>query len=337
MTLLDSVKSVRITDAGVFIPPGAESWLVFQGTNSKTGVIDTLVAIYRAERRNMQIMHYDLYRWSGKNQVWCKVPETYTLTEIESYGTVPNAVRLIAHVDPKLPAVTNPGATTSTTVPKKEKEKAMNLNKIFGRFGKAPKGEFAMSIGGGIAIKRKSGGYSTLVGDTLTNVDDLAFDIDAFFFIPTTPDQLQPNDVVVTGADGGLGYVVNVDDKNTVKVYDVNTESFRCVRPSTHFLMKSPFVTKVFGLLNDGGGMSPMLLLLLMGGLDGDDKKDGGKDKSDLMLLLLLSGGLGGCCGGNTDSVGGINPLMLMLLMKSNEGFENPNDEEEGVEKVDAR
>jgi hypothetical protein len=206
----------------------------------------------------------------------------------------------------------------------------MNLNKIFGRFGKAPKGEFAMSIGGGIAIKRKGGTYACLVGDTLTDIENFAVDIDAFFFLPTTAEFLKPNDVVVTGTEGSVGFVQSVDDKGTIKVYDVNAEGFKCIRPLTHFLIKAPFVTKVFSLLDaGGGGLGPMGLLLLGGGLGGEGKEKGGM--SDLLLLMALGGGgLGGCCGGAPANgapapagpLGGMNPMLLYLMMKDGKGLD---------------
>ena len=178
----------------------------------------------------------------------------------------------------------------------------MSLSKVFGKFGKCPPGEFAISVQGGVAIKRKNGGYSCLQDDKLVDVDTLVVDVDgAFYYLPVSPAQLKQNDVVLVGANG-IGFVKGVDG-NDIDVYDINNEVVSTIKPSTHFLMPTPFVTKVVSLFTaDGVAGNPLMLMLLMG--------DKGGDLSSMLPMLMLSGGLGGAA-----PAGGLNPMLLMLMM----------------------
>ena len=311
MSLPDFLNRVTIEHGGeIHVVDLSPHWHFFNGKNPKTGEIDTLLAVPATTfDLNTADPQYVLFRYSGKNKSWSEASGRYKLADIKQYTSVPNS-----WIVKPFFTTTNDLIPVSKPI-NKEGERVMNLSKIFGRFGKAPKSEFAMSIGGGIAIKRTSGGYACLIDGKLTDIDSFAVDIDAFFFLPTTPDKLVANDVVVTGTDGAVGYVVSVCDEGGIKVYDVNSETYKVVRPASHFLMKQPFVTKVFSLLSADGGLGGMGMMLALGGLGGDGKDKGGL--SEMMLIMALSGGnmFGG--GGNAvPGMAGMNPMLLYFLMK---------------------
>lgn len=292
------LKSLRIDGSRVRLPSPTErfvGWQFFAGTNTITKKTDVFVAIPTGRNE------WEVYRFSGKNEDWnhnCSLTDGRPpLRYLQGYGKVKEvkAVEPLNKPDQQVAKVAKPTEKGTGTL-------MSSLKKVFGRFGKTEKGAYAMSVEGGVAIRRGDGTYACLREGNLVNMDTFALDIDAFYYVPAPVGTLKANDVVVVG--NGVGFVREVAN-GEIKVYDVNNEAFTTIKPATHFIMKEPFVTKVVSLFALGGegalgGMNPLLLMTLF-----DKGLEGGGDKKNLLLMLMLSQG-GGL---------GANPLLLMMLL----------------------
>lgn len=182
------------------------------------------------------------------------------------------------------------------------------LGNFKGLFGKV-EGQFALSLFGGIAIRKNGLGGSWVTYDAKNGITDVQdnvitkFDVPAFK-LPVAAGELKVGDIVVN--NGAYQYVTEVND-GYVKTINPSTASYGSVIPVRNPLLGKAFYTsvKVIDFTNAGGaaqagGFNPMLLMALSG--------DKGGDKSSLLPLLLASGGLGGTAGGAID------PMLLMML-----------------------
>lgn len=288
-----------------------EDWQWFIGNNTLTKGVDLFACIPTGSS-------WDLWRWSGKKEVWQHHNEVGPRVSPRVYLEGYDKVSHIREVSAKFPACAAPQPVAADDAASKRKEgrSLVNLKNVFGPIGKTPKGQFAISVDGGVAVKRKDGSFAVLQGGQLVNMETLAIDLDAFFYMPATLADIKANDVVLT-ASGGVGFVIAVQD-GVVQVYDVNTENLGQVRPARHFLMPQAYVTKVVSLLslagNPAGGagaFNPLMLLLL---------SKGGTGKMDIKTLLLMSMLGGGAPGAG---LGNINPMMLMLMLGDNGGSDD--------------
>lgn len=294
-----------------------EGWKFFAGKNTITKTVDVFAAAPVGAS-------WEIHRWSGKKGVW-QFHNTVTQAPGLYLDGGYDKVRDIFEIDPivlkgaaaapapakRVPA-SQPAALEVAPVKKGRTGMGFSLGKIFGKIGKADKGAFAISVDGGVAVKKKDGTFVVLQNGGLTNMDTLAIDLDAFFYLPVDVKDVQPNDVVLT-ANGGVGFVTGLAEGGVVNVYDVNSEALGSVKPAKHFLLPNAYVTKVVSLLtlagNPAGGngaFNPLMLLLL---------SKGGGSKLDMKSLLLMS-----MLGGQGGGLAGINPLMLVMLLGDEDG-----------------
>lgn len=295
-----------------------DEWRFYRGLNTITNQWDVFVAFESKEDATKIEAKYRMYRWSGKNLQWQSHGNVVDPRDhLRSYDRATEVSKIFPQRSPKGSPVKASSLSVCNCECKCENstkgKSGMSLSKVFGKFGKCSKGEFAMSIEGNVAIKRKDGGYSCLREGKLIDIDTLAVDVDAFYYMPVQSTQLVADDVVLVG-NAGIGFVQKVNEDGGIEVYDVNNEVVSTIKPATHFLMPYPFVTKVVSLLSPNMmENNPLLLMLLMGkGKDGNFL-DKGKSGSNLLPLMLLMG-QGGLTGGK-DGVNGMNPLLLMSLM----------------------
>ena len=298
----------------VTLPVDSGVWNVFQVVNIKTKKIDVFVSFKSGER-------YTMYRLSGKHGQWVfhwDLRDKTPTTHLAGYDKVQNVKKLtpnrlkaavcsVAAAAPRVaakPAVDCCGHCTG----KQERKPIMgSLSKVFGKFGKCEKGNYALTIEGGVAIRRNDSDYACLKDGVLINIETLKIDLEAFYYLPVSPAQLAVGDVVVIGK--GVGFVQAVNG-NDISVYDVNNEAVSTIKPIQHFLMPTPFVTKVVNLMSQaaGGGMNPLMFLMLA------EKGNGGN--MDKLLPLMLMGQMQG----GAAAPGGMNPLLMALVMGKGDG-----------------
>lgn len=171
-------------------------------------------------------------------------------------------------------------------------------------FGKV-EGQFALSLFGGIAIRKSPFSEEWITykeGDGITDVQGnvLKFDVPAFR-LPVEPKAVKKGSIVVA-ANGNYGYVTEKAD-GFLKVIFPATASQGTVMPIKNPILGKAFYTQVQVIDFAGGqtgGFDPMLLMALSG--------EGNKES--LLPLLLASGGLtGGAAAG-----AGFNPMMLLAM-----------------------
>jgi len=339
--------------AKVTLPSNSRVWNVFQGTNTLTKRVDVFISFKEGDGS------YSMYRLSGKHGYWqfhASVSRNSNPTRhLREYAKVTD-VKKLAPVRLSGCGQENHAASccgqnhvASCCVqqkPQNERKSIMGgLDKVFGRFGKCEKGAYALSVDGTVAIRRQDGNYATLKDGGLVNIEQLKIDVEAFFYLPVAPAQVAVGDIVVVGK--GLGFVTAVAG-NDVSVFDVNNEVISTIKPIRHFLMPTPFLTKVVNLLGAvGGGLNPLMFMLLAekgngGGFDkmlplmllsqaqGGDAQinpmlmalclgKGDGDISKLLPLMLLTQGQAGGAGG----LGGQNPLLLAMMLGGSDGLED--------------
>jgi hypothetical protein len=292
----------------VTLPHDSGVWNVFQGVNTKTKTLDVFVSFKDGPDG------YTMYRLSGKHRQWVyhwglrgKTPTAH----LKGYEKAQNVKKLepirkngcpVACAAP--PVATKPTADCCGHCKQEGRRPIMggSLSKVFGRFGKCEKGQFSLTIEGGVAIRRNDADYACLKDGVLVNIETLKIDLEAFYYLPVSPDKLKAGDVVVIGK--GVGFVQKVGG-NDISVYDVNNEAVSVIKPIQHFLMPTPFVTKVVNLMGEcaGGGMNPLMFLMLA-------DKGGNMDK--LLPLMLMAQAQGG--------QGQVNPLLMALVLGKGDG-----------------
>lgn len=302
-----------------------EDWQFFAGKNTITNMVDVFAAAPVGAS-------WEIHRWSGKKGGWqfhntvTQAPSLYLdggydkVRNVRRIGSVMadrsgQQVASTTRYIPSAPAAVPTSklvALEAAPVKKGRTGMGFNLSKVFGKIGKADKGAFAISVDGGVAVKKKDGTFVVLQNGGLTNMDTLAIDLDAFFYLPVDVKDVMPNDVVLT-ANGGVGFVTGIAEGGVVNVYDVNSEALGSVKPAKHFLLPNAYVTKVVSLLTlagnpvgGNGAFNPLMLLLL---------SKGGGSKLDMKSLLLMS-----MLGGQGGGLAGINPLMLVMLLGDEDG-----------------
>lgn len=327
MQMQEIVKGIKVYDGQVKVVSAdteaalkRSTYAIYSGQNTKTKKVDFFLAVLDADNEEIVI-----WRYSGKKGIWQEhniidtqssdVEELiddvdgylYEYDCVENFKVVKKGEASYSDNQETYKPGPNVGSTNKSETRKEtpmNDMKAMNfsLERIFGKFGKAAKGEFAMTLDGGkIAIKKPDGTYISWDGqeETLVNNEGLVMGIDAFYYMPTPVNQLQPGDVVITGKNS-MGWVLEVNAEGTnVKIqgYGGHVQNFK---PARHVIFPQPYVTKVVSLFQMGqnqpnfGGFNPMMLMCMGGGIDGDTKS--------LLLMSLMGAGQP------------INPMMLMML-----------------------
>lgn len=195
---------------------------------------------------------------------------------------------------------------------KKGGVKMNKLNKMFGEFGKVNEGEVALTITGGVAVKRKNGDYVRFNTETeqIENQMDIVLGeaSDMLFAMPVQ--EVQAGDIIKVRS--GYFQVLNVLDNNNLRVADIKNGVRKTIIKEVN-LFGMGFWTKIVSLFNmngtngANGGFNPMMLMLM------NDKEggDSGFDMKDMFMMSALSGQTG---------AGGMNPMMMMMMMKDGKG-----------------
>ena len=306
--LLDAIDITNETTVEVPDTEDYRHWTFWEGRNTLSGNHDVFAIAPHDQDDDANV----IFRHSGKEGKWHVFRQHIYVSDVDSELDNYDKVQDLCEIEPDFYEVediddeedddyecdvqrlnrvaeetggkTFSEMTRSLGLPQDKPKKGelfMSLKKVFGRFGKAEKGVFAISMDGNIAIRKKDSTYAVLQGETLVNMDTFAMDVDAFYYMPIEPSQLAVNDVVVIGS--GVGFVMGIEDSGGIRVYDVNAECIKVIKPSVHFLMKTPFVTKVVSLINmsgdtSGDGAINPLMFLLMG------------DDIDPLMLMLIDG-----------------------------------------------
>lgn len=165
-----------------------------------------------------------------------------------------------------------------------------------GMFGKVQPGMCKISMNGNIAIKC-SNGYKTysLSKDRLTNVSSFCLDIpDAFFVIPTN--KVSKGDIIIVA---GKPKCVLESGKNSIKVIDYENSEIREIVPERHVFMGNTYfygkIVSLFGNMKSGKGFNGMMRMMMMSQL----------------------------FGGQQENVGGMNPMMFMLMGSKDNPFDD--------------
>ncbi len=198
---------------------------------------------------------------------------------------------------------------------KKEREKNMEMKKMFGNLEFGPVDNYHLSHLG-IALKNAAGeivSYDKQKNE-IVNVDLIDFDAKGMIYaMPCAIKDVHVGDVI-RHTNGNAVFVVSTD--GGIHVVDVAAGEKKEILP-TKSMFGFNFVTKIVTLI-DFSGLSAsedqpfgnLLPLMLLG-----DRKSGSSMKDMLPLMLLM--------GGNSSALGGLdmsNPLMLMALMGGSEG-----------------
>lgn len=197
----------------------------------------------------------------------------------------------------------------------KEREKNMEMKKMFGNLEFGPVNNYHLSHLG-IALQNAAGeivSYDKQKNE-IVNVDLIDFDAKGMIYaMPCAIKDVHVGDVI-RHTNGNAVFVVSTD--NGIHVVDVAAGEKKEILP-TKSMFGFNFVTKIVTLI-DFSGLSAsedkpfgnLLPLMLLG-----DRK-GGSGLKDMLPLMLLMGGNGSALGGLDMS----NPLMLMALMGGSEG-----------------
>lgn len=197
----------------------------------------------------------------------------------------------------------------------KEREKNMEMKKMFGNLEFGPVNNYHLSHLG-IALQNAAGeivSYDKQKNE-IVNVDLIDFDAKGMIYaMPCAIKDVHVGDVI-RHTNGNAVFVVSTD--GGIHVVDVAAGEKKEILP-TKSMFGFNFVTKIVTLIDFSslsasedkpfGNLLPLMLL-------GDRK--GGSGLKDMLPLILLMGGNGSALGGLDMS----NPLMLMALMGGSEG-----------------
>lgn len=200
-------------------------------------------------------------------------------------------------IDKSTPAITEKQLLKDT-----EKDTKMNTNSMRDSFFREVKN---------VAIDVQSGKFGVLSSDGISVYDNGTINVNPIvelgikipaFAIRVPVEQLSAGDIILNGAEATFfsaktefGYEVVTLSGEVKQVGQVSNMFFG---KNTVLAVKNMF----------GEGTNPMMMAMLMS----DDLGNG--DNKNLMMAMAMSGGFNSS---NADSnVGGMNPLMLMMLMK---------------------
>lgn len=172
-------------------------------------------------------------------------------------------------------------------------------------------------------IKTKSG-IVTLEGEELSKnpMDFFGMDIPAFAMLTPVAD-VKAGDIIVSEGKA-YGFIIEITETGSLKTINIQGHVSRFVPTKVNMLGIQKGVTVVksftnlFGGSTDGKGAMDMNSLMMMSMLSGGGKDGDKSSKMESILpMLMLSGGLGG----SGSATGGMNPLMLMMMMGDKSPF----------------
>ena len=202
-----------------------------------------------------------------------------------------------------------------------------NLMKNF-EFGKYTHDNVKMSIYG-IAVRNKNGSFCTYAdGKGVTDVSDMLIDISGMLYVmPVAIKDIKAGDVII---HGGRPVIVTHDNETNdrIQAIDLYESEEKVILPQKN-IFGFDFVSKIvnlcegmFGSTSENFGASEtspfgsMLPLMMLGDNNGFDMKT-------LMMMNMFSNGSIGAPASN-DMMGIFsNPMMMMLMSKDDNNFEN--------------
>lgn len=166
-------------------------------------------------------------------------------------------------------------------------------NAMSGMFGKISPGCCRLSMNGGIAVKTSSG-YKTYNVKTgrLTNCNSFVMDIadDFFFVIPTN--KVEKGDIILV--NGAPKCVIEVVNKNEIKVMNYNDSTIDTIVPERHIFMGNTYfygkIVSMFGknLFKGKKGTNKILQYMMMSEMfKGSDDKGG---LSSMLPFMMMNG-----------------------------------------------
>ena len=177
-------------------------------------------------------------------------------------------------------------------------------------FGPCTNSDIRMSMYG-LAVKNAAGTYVSYNPDSgeIVDVDVLNFDGSKYMYkMPVAIADVREGQVIIHNKN--FMFVMTINENGTIDVIDIRAGEHKTIYPQ-----KSPFgfnfITRVISLFdgvvkpasnnNPFGNILPFMML-------SDDNKD--FDMKDMLMLSMATD--------NSDFVGDMNPMMLMLMMGSN-------------------
>lgn len=215
-----------------------------------------------------------------------------------------------------------------TTIGKKEKKNMFqNLMKNF-EFGKYTHDNVKMSIYG-IAVRNKNSSFCTYAdGKGVTDVTDMLIDISGMLYVmPVAIKDIKAGDVII---HGGRPVIVTHDNETNdrIQAIDLYESEEKVILPQKN-IFGFDFVSKIvnlcegmFGSTSENFGASEtspfgsMLPLMMLGDNNGFDMKT-------LMMMNMFSNGSIGAPASNDMMSIFSNPMMMMLMSKDDNNFEN--------------
>jgi hypothetical protein len=187
----------------------------------------------------------------------------------------------------------------------RKEENMFDFGNMFnGMFKPVAKGYCKMGANGKIAIKVQNG-YKTFNVKTmkLTNCDNFAFDMDgAFWVVPTF--KVAVGDIILVNNEPRA--VIEVG-KNSIKTFSYKDSTIQETIPEHHvFMGKTYCYGKIF---------SPFMNMT----------KDNGS-MSSMMSMMMMSQMFNGNNTGGSMNMGGMNPMMFMMMGNGGNMFENMFD-----------
>ena len=194
--------------------------------------------------------------------------------------------------------IINPKLYTCSKFSHNESNK-MNTNNIRDSFFREVK-NVAIDIQTGKFGVLSNEGLSVYTGEgiSVNPITELGVKIPAFALRVAVKD-LKEGDIVISGNESSFFKCLTESGYEVVNL----SGEVKQVGSVTNMFFGKNSVLAVKNMF--GEGTNPLMMALLMG-----DGKLGEGDNKNLMLAMAMSGGMGGC-----DAGGGMNPLMMMMLL----------------------
>ena len=172
----------------------------------------------------------------------------------------------------------------------------------------------------GLTGIKTSSGIVTFDGEELSKnpMDFFGMSIPAFAMLTPVAD-VKTGDILVSDKKA-YGFIQEITESGSLRTLNVQGHSSRFVPTKVNMMGISKGVTIVksftnlFGKADGSSGMdmgSLMMMSMMTGGSEGGNSK-----MEDMLPMLMLTGGLGG-----GQAAGGMNPLMMMMLMGEKSPF----------------
>ena len=169
----------------------------------------------------------------------------------------------------------------------------------------------------GLTGIKTSSGIVTFDGEELSKnpMDFFGMSIPAFAMLTPVAD-VKTGDILVSDKKA-YGFIQEITESGSLRTLNVQGHSSRFVPTKVNMMGISKGVTIVKSFTNlfgkpDGSGGMDMSSLMMMSMMTGE----GNSKMEDMLPLMMLTGGMG-----SSGNVGGMNPLMLMMLMGEKSPF----------------